>query len=295
MNDENPSKLKYFVNLDQIEYLIQKTNNKFYWIFNNENKYITNEKIKRLFNEYLNDPYKNINYKSKLIAEIMNIIQSKKEENNNYIYLINEKMYYPLYLINKYIGMEYALHFLNITYIIPINNNKIGKKYIDEYSIKCFNIDESEIIKLNIEEQLNTNTIYKDTLDSIFNSIISNMCVKNLFLGTDITKICKKWTNQNNIHLIQYLKNELNKMPNSSFIKYIWLNTAIQECIKFDKNLYIIYRLMNRLIQHKYRMMFNNLDYFEIFNRFDCCENNTIKICNMLDKKIELLFKTIFN
>ena len=55
----------------------------------------------------------------------------------------------------------------------------------------------------------------------------------------------KKWTNQNNIHLIQYLKNELNKMPNSSFIKYIWLNTAIQECVKFDKNLYIISELSN--------------------------------------------------
>ena len=78
----------------------------------------------------------------------------------------------------------------------------------------------------------------KSTLLGILAGIDSPSEGNVLINGTDITKICKKWTNQNNIHLIQYLKNELNKMPNSSFIKYIWLNTAIQECVKFDKNLY---------------------------------------------------------
>ena len=298
MSYENPMKHEYFVNLDQIEYLIQKTNNKFYWIFNNEMKYIKHPLLKDTFEKYFRGIYPIKNYKPKLILQILKMIEnySNKKE-NNHLHFINENLYYPLQFIFEYIGMEYALQFLNITYIIPeecLKNSKTEKiKYL---SVKHLNINQDDIKKLDITDQLNKDTIYRDIMNEIFTYTISNMINKRLFLDMTISKLYKKWDVDNNIQesLDEYLKSALQNMDDKQFIKYIWLDTIIKQLQRPDKNLYIIYCLIERLIEHKYILMKNNITYFQISNKFESCQNNTFKILQVIDKKINSMFRNIF-
>lgn len=278
-------KYTYFVNLDNIDKLIKKYNTIIFNIFKNENEKIKYDHplFKEIIEKYFIQKYFQVNYTSIILDEINRIIEREKFEKYNYILNINGQKYYPLYLIEKYIGQEYALQFLEITYIFNPNEYNIDEKENQK------NINNIKLIKLE-DNKLIEETIYK-----IFYSTISNMIIKKLFINsTVIKKLCKNWLDIKDIKLTEYLKIEIEKMKPDESIKYIWLNTLVKYLNKANKNIFIAHILIERLINHKFILLQNNINYFQITNSYKICESNTIKILMLIDKKISYLFKQLF-
>ena len=278
-------KYTYFVNLDNIDKLIKKYNTIIFNIFKNENEKIkyNDPLFKEIIEKYFIQRYFQVNYTSIILDEINKIIECEKFEKYNYILNINGQKYYPLYLIEKYISQEYALQFLEITYIFNPNKYNIDEKENQK------NINNIKLIKLE-DNKLIEETIYK-----IFYSTISNMIIKKLFINsTVIKKLCKNWLDIKDIKLTEYLKIEIEKMKSDESIKYIWLNTLVKYLNKSNKNIFIAHILIERLITHKFILLQNNINYFQITNSYKICESNTIKILMLIDKKISYLFKQLF-